>query len=331
MLVTDRDILIADYCVKSFSLVRDMDFRLAVFCNWITPANRAKYFPAWRRAFPFVDIIEPDWMTEERRPGGVSGYGYGLEGPYERCEVPWDRELPTFKSRFCATVDADFEVLHPQFLQAMIEQMSGSMTAGFMATDRFEKGNFTYPGWYDTVLNARANTWCCIYRREALSCKVSHLYYQEPDEPTPDAPNPNAWDSSGLKQMAMRLIHGYREALLAPGFWPHFIHYGAFSKNKNLDATNVATYRMLSILRKIGYEQILGSTSHREHQLRLTNFLMPTGIRITGSEDVARLAAIAYEHYFGQVDRTNPEKNCKLAPVNEPYAGRVAGQSGKEV
>jgi hypothetical protein len=107
--------------------VSGVDFRLVVYCNWITSVNRAKYFDKWRKSYEFVEILEPAWMTEERRPSGVSHYGYGVEGPYERCEIPWDRELPGFQSRYCATVDADFEILNPGFVHELLARGAASI------------------------------------------------------------------------------------------------------------------------------------------------------------------------------------------------------------
>ena len=35
MIVTDKDILIADYTIRSYSLIKDFKFRLIVYSNWV--------------------------------------------------------------------------------------------------------------------------------------------------------------------------------------------------------------------------------------------------------------------------------------------------------
>jgi hypothetical protein len=307
MIVTDRDVLIADYSIKSFSLLGDLKFKLMVFCNWVTSPNRARYFEKWRRCYPFIEIIEPEWMTEENRPGGASSYGYGLEGPYERCEIPWDRELPKYKSKYYATIDADFEILNPEFINVMLDKLEKSATAGWIGTDQTMDRYYTYrdiPG--KNMLHSRIDTWCAIYKRETLACNVSHLYYEE--KSSDEDVNDDIWDSSGFTQLAMRYIHGYQELCISRDFQYQFIHYAAFSKNKHLDESNIDMYRQLMILRKIGHEQLLDARVYSEYKVRLQDLLRQVKTDFPHTENVSQLATRAYSQIFRHVDNSNPYK-----------------------
>jgi len=55
MIVTPRDVVIADYAVRSYAKIKDVDFSLLVYSNYLLPEQKAYYFPRWE-AFPFVDI-----------------------------------------------------------------------------------------------------------------------------------------------------------------------------------------------------------------------------------------------------------------------------------
>ena len=57
MIVTPRDLVIADYAVHSYAkLVGHVDdFRLLVYSNYLLPEQKAHYFPGWGQ-LPFVEI-----------------------------------------------------------------------------------------------------------------------------------------------------------------------------------------------------------------------------------------------------------------------------------
>jgi hypothetical protein len=306
MIVTDRDALIADFCIKSFSLLRDLKFKLVVYCNWMTSLNREKYLEKWRKSYPFVEIVKPEWMVEENRPR-ASCYGYGLQGPYERPEVPWDRELPKYKTKYYATIDADFEVLNPEFLYVMLANLEKSSAAGWLGTD--ETIDRAYTGYeYEgkNIIHSRIDTWCAIYRRETLACKVSHLYYEE--KSLEENVNIDLWDCAALKQLALRYIHGYQGICLSRHYQHHFIHYAAFSKNRHIGETNVELYRYLMVLRKIGHEQLLDARVYSEHKLRVQDLLRQLKADFANTESVSQLATRAYYRIFSHVDNSNPYK-----------------------
>ena len=55
MIVTPRDVVIADYAVRSYAKIRDLDFTLLVYSNYLLPEQKAYYFPRWE-GLPFVQI-----------------------------------------------------------------------------------------------------------------------------------------------------------------------------------------------------------------------------------------------------------------------------------
>lgn len=108
-----------------------------------------------------------------------------------------------------------------------------------------------YDSYSDEVicLNERWNTWFCIYKREALQCNVSHAYYEEL---LSGKVRRNAWDDAGYFQKALKDDCGFDLAVLDSKYQPCFIHYGGFSKNVDINESNVTMYRRLQILRKNG-------------------------------------------------------------------------------
>jgi hypothetical protein len=243
MPVTDRDAVIADYAIASYRKIKGIPFRLRIYSNWLSPAVKQHYFPRWRR-HPFVDLMENEWQREAERPRGE-----GLEGPYFKCGQLWDSELKKIETPYHATVDADFEILDGRFVNAMLDALDADPKLIAMSTDyspRDERYYDTYNAEY-IQHNERWHTWFCIYKREALAFPVSHLRHVEAESGAPK----NVWDEGGYFQKAL-VDRGYRLAALDRRFRDCFIHYGAFSKNKDITRTNVAAYRRIRIFRKTG-------------------------------------------------------------------------------
>jgi len=245
MIVTDPDIVIADYSVKSYARIKDIPFKLIVYSNWISSGLKQRYFPAWRN-FEFVEIVENEWQADDNRPKGPN-----LEGPFELYDTIWDRELRKIQTPFHATVDADFEILDARFISVMVAQLEANPHLVAMSTDYSPRDPMRYDSYSNEVicLNERWHTWFCIYKREALRCPVSYAYYEELGT---GAVRRNAWDSAAYFQHALMEFYGYELAVLPPQYQLCFIHYGAFSKNRHIDETNIGLYRQLQILRKRG-------------------------------------------------------------------------------
>src|SRR5262245_20444576 len=120
MLVTPRDAVLADYAVRSYASLRGVDFRLQVYSNYLLPEQKAYFFPRWER-LPFVTVQRNDHHDEDLGAIKQSIGAEKLEGPFEYCDSVWDRELRQIDSQLIASVDADFEVLQPRFVHAMLE------------------------------------------------------------------------------------------------------------------------------------------------------------------------------------------------------------------
>jgi hypothetical protein len=245
MLVTDRDIIIADFAVRSYQKIKDISFKLRVYSNWISADLKQKYFPAWR-LFDFVEIIEYEWQTDDKRPTDRR-----LEGPFELCATVWDRELNKIETPYHATVDADFEILDSKFIPVMLAELDSNSNTIAMSTDYSETKPSVYDSYSDETisLNERWHTWFCIYKREALNCNVSHAYYEEI---VSGSGKRNVWDETAYFQKALKEDLGFELAVIRSDFQHCFIHYGRFSKNTDINESNVNIYRQLQIINKIG-------------------------------------------------------------------------------
>src|ERR1700736_2015803 len=133
MLVTNRDALIADYCVKSYQslhnkLKDEIPFVLYIYCNCLDDATKQKYVPRWS-AIDCVEIFDNhDKMGNIKiRAGETITSPEGIDrvrgGWCETSDELWTSELKNFKTDYIATVDADFEILRPDFIRYMIEAL----------------------------------------------------------------------------------------------------------------------------------------------------------------------------------------------------------------
>jgi hypothetical protein len=246
MIVTPRDAVIADYAVKSYRKLRNLDYALVVYSNYLLPEQKRFYFPRWERN-PRVRIVRNEHHDLDIEAIKSRIDSEDLEGPFEYCDPIWDRELPKIQTAYVAQVDADFEILNPRFVYYMIDalghdpQLIGYSTDYSPPAVTFEP----YKGHY-IILNERNHTWFCIYRREAFALsQVSHAYYRE--ELTASSIRVSGWDSSAWFQKSLR-DQGWRFDYLHGRFRRDFIHYGAFSKNTLVTRDTVATFRRVALV-----------------------------------------------------------------------------------
>src|ERR687883_830843 len=195
MIVTPRDAVIADYAVRSYARIRNLDFTLLVYSNYLLPDQKAYYFPRWQR-LDFVEIAANPQHDDDLASIRGRIDADRLEGPFEYCDPIWDRELPRLDGSLIATVDADFELLHPRWVPRMLAAFRDEPRLIGFSTDYSPRREHFESFTGETImLNERNHTWFCIYRREAFSLtSVSHAYHQEirPDQ----AIRRDAWDSS---------------------------------------------------------------------------------------------------------------------------------------
>lgn len=275
MLVTNNDCMFGNYAVNSFEKIYNKldseskeKFVLYVYLNSLTTENKKKYVQQWQK-LPYVTCF--DNSTKE----GIANLKAGdriisLEGinrvrddSNENYDELWTSELPKFKTDFIATVDADFEVLNPDFYFYLMTQLqladclvaSTSYSQSSLCFDTFSNRNI--------YLHERNHTWCCIYKRMAFDLsKRSHFYYETQ---TNDG-KIHAYDSAAYFQQELREHREFKFVHLPNNFLSSFIHYGAGSKNKSINHGNVAFYRFIMILCNIGL--IYGA-----NQSRLTSLI----------------------------------------------------------
>jgi hypothetical protein len=247
MLVTPRDAVLADYAVRGYrKLLGQADFRLVVYSNYLLPEQKRYFFPRWQR-LPYVEIRRNDHHDPDVEAIRSRVNAERLEGPFEYCDPIWDRELPLLDGSLIATVDADFELLHPRWVPRMLAAFQADpRLIGFSTDYSPRREHFESFTGETIILNERNHTWFCIYRREAFSLAgVSHAYHQEirPDQ----AIRRDAWDSSAYFQKALR-DQGFVFRHLEEQYRHDYIHYGAFSKNTTVTRKTVGWFRTFALL-----------------------------------------------------------------------------------
>jgi hypothetical protein len=246
MIVTPRDAVIADYAVRSYAKIKDLDFTLLVYSNYLLPEQKAYFFPRWERSH-FVEIAANPQHDAEILGMRERIYADALEGPFEYCDPLWDRELRKINTDFVASVDADFEILRPAFIRKMIDQMKAEPDLIGFSTDYSPTGVMHEPYNGNTiVLNERNHTWFCIYKRKAFErSQVSMAFHREMLVGAPI--ERNCWDSCAYFQKSLR-DQGLRFAALDASFRRDFIHYGAFSKNTTVTRETVGLFRRMALI-----------------------------------------------------------------------------------
>jgi hypothetical protein len=256
MLVTNRDCVVAHHSILSYrKLWKTYDsFVLEVYANCLKAEEKARYFPEWQK-LPYVSIRDNEANRKLVRRKGArflspEGRPFQYEGSCEHYDEVWTREHQLAKTPFWATVDADFELLAPQFILEMMNTLRADPGLAGISTDHGATADV-----FDTYskevirLNERWHTWCCIYRRETgrYLREVSSFYWETI---LPEGLR-HAFDSYAKFQQHL-IRAGYRMASLPGRFQNQFIHYGAFSKNKSVSEKNAFLYRHLAIAAKRG-------------------------------------------------------------------------------
>lgn len=245
MIVTPRDVVIADYAIRSYSKIRGLNFRLLVYSNYLLPEQKDYYFPKWS-ALPFVDIARNAQHDADIAAIGARVNAERLEGPFEYCDPIWDRELRPIQTPYVATVDADFEILRARFVDLLMRRLRAEPDLVAMSTDYSPTDVVYEPYTGNTiVLNERNHTWFCVYRRQAFEVSdVSQAFHREMLVGAPV--ERNCWDSCAYFQKSLR-DQGLRLDYLHGQFRRDFIHYGAFSKNTTVTRDSVRVFRWLAI------------------------------------------------------------------------------------
>jgi hypothetical protein len=290
MLVTQRDHAIAHHAIRSFSKVWHADhpfahrFRLLAYLNCLAPAAKPA-FEDVRHDLPWLDIFDNAPGVAGRvfakddmilSPEGVARI---REGPFENCDELWTRLLTRFPTTYVGTVDADFEVLAPDFFFWLLDSLERDDTLAGASVEH-SPTQVRYETYSDqwVLLNERWHTWFCIYRTRCLRMvSSSHFYY----EYRLKNGMLHAYDSAALVQEELVKKHGYRFCALPAEYHYSFIHYGASSKMKrDLSPQALRRYRRALLLSEKGL--LRGHRWQRRRLARVVNkVIAATAARVT--------------------------------------------------
>jgi hypothetical protein len=262
MLVTNRDTYLASYSIKSYQklipVLTDYNWKLVVYLNCLKDEFKRTYVEEWKK-FDYVEIVDNDEFInrDELIPGNIvkseEGWTKNIEGIYELCGVVWTREFKKFKSDYWATVDADFEILSPDFVIAAFKMLEENNKLVAVSSDYSDNQHvFESFSKENIIAMMRYHTWFCVYKKEAQKCMSSHFYYKEIIHGIR-----LSFDEGAKFQWDLREQFGYEMKAVDIKYHTSFIHYGAFSKNCSLDTPRkVYLYRKISIL---SYRGLLGN------------------------------------------------------------------------
>src|SRR5690349_564402 len=92
MIVTPRDAIIADFAIRSYARLKNLDFVLVVYSNYMLPEQKEYFFPRWEQ-HPFVHVERN--AHHDANLGNIRDrvQADALEGPFEYSDPLWDREL----------------------------------------------------------------------------------------------------------------------------------------------------------------------------------------------------------------------------------------------
>lgn len=257
MIVTNRDIFVADACIQSFrSLYRkyhkDLPFELLIYANGITTSLKEKFLSKWAY-YPFVKCKAYDF-DDQFKPGQLISCKDGtasklIEGPYKPGAVIWDDELPLIETPYFCTIDADFEIFKPNFLFHMYMELKSNSALGGISSD-FTPTQPYFDSYSNSqiIFHERWNTWCCMYRKEVNTCKASHF-----GRKVQHSDGEHSYDDAAYFQECVQKELGLKFTSLDDKWQKDFIHYGAFSKNRDLKGyIPTLIYRILARMKKNG-------------------------------------------------------------------------------
>ena len=262
MLVTDPCALIADYAIRSYRLLAraNVDFRLRVYGNCLSPLVRDRYFPRWQK-YPFVELddnrahVTDDYPQTGYVVTSPEGVSHPLCGEWETCATIWMRELSRLPTPFVATVDADFELLDPAFAIQALERLRAAPDLAGISTSYGPDRPVHYETYSQRTvfMHQRWDTWFCIYRKAVWDGGASPYYYEK----TESDGTVHVYDACGYLQNAL-LAQGWRFEAVSPECQNQFIHYTSFGQNQNVTTRTIAAYRRYRILMHRGLIPRLG-------------------------------------------------------------------------
>lgn len=258
MLVTQRDLLIADYSIQSYKKINPekLCYKLLIYANCLTNQQKQKYFKKWQKN-QFVEIYDNE--DKVKKSNFVKGeLIYSPEGiarirdeASENYDELWSTELKKLSTEFHATADADFEIIKPDFIYKMIEYLDQHQNTIAISTDYSPTQYNIYESYSNQAVNLweRWHTWFCIYRKEVFKCNTSHFFYVTNGENN----LPTYFDSAAFFQKKLQENFGWELKCIDSKYQHQFIHYEAFSKNITISQKKIYLYRKLRIINKVGF------------------------------------------------------------------------------
>lgn len=258
MLVTPRDAIIAEYAIRSFlklrKVLQNYDWKLQVYMNCLEDAQKERMHQL-ESSFDYLELVDnSEYIKKEdiipRQKvlfEGISTRPY--EGKYEIGCVVWEREFRKMNTDYWCIVDADFEILKPEFVKYAFEQLERHSDLYIYSTDGSNEETKVYNTYTgeDVLSKPRCDTWFCIFKRECLRC-ITPLYYHE----VIHNGEKWVWDDTGKFQEDLQrsgdckcdYIDIMKPEELRNKYVYQYIHYGAFSKNVSIKTMrDVRSYR----------------------------------------------------------------------------------------
>lgn len=270
MIVTEPSVPIADFCIRSYKKLKrsNFSFELVVYGNCISPQTWTRHFEKWGR-LDYVRLMDNNAYLSDSYPIAgerivtPEGILRPLEGPFELGATIWTRELPRIQSPFIATVDSDFEIFCPDFIEQAHRMLNEDSTLAGVSTD-YSPDN---PHFHNTYLNTthflrrRWHTWFCLYRKECLQGNISHHMFIEKE--ADKEIGLKMYDDAAFLQEKL-IQRGWKFDVLPESYLRQYLHYVAFSKNTMINSNNIRLYhRYMTWMRRgliprLGFEAAKG-------------------------------------------------------------------------
>lgn len=252
----DRDIFIADQTISNFNKIQNINFCLNIYNNYVNEDLTIKYFNKWKR-YNFVKIIKTNPLIRKKIIKD-SEFNH-FQGNFDPVGNIFDEELVKLKSDYICIIHPDFEIIKPNFIYYMINELSkDTHLVGYsckvylrkrflsqkLPSEIINKKNYINRQYQDFFLIYKKNI---IKKFKNISFKFKYKII--------DNNNAEVWDTNSLFQQNLYKF-GYFINALGNNFSDNYIHYGSFAENTILGSKGVFFYRNLYKLSTFGLFKI---------------------------------------------------------------------------
>jgi NADPH-dependent 7-cyano-7-deazaguanine reductase QueF-like protein len=285
MIVTNRSVYIADYCISSIIKVSDIlskDYQVIfkIYLNCINQEKYGKYIAKWEKN-KYTEICFSELTPEDFTfTNGIYKAKNGKEYIYPmEFEEPFDKTYKATKANYFISVDSDLEVLNPILVIDMLNYMEAHPDLPIFSTDRTEtRKYFDFYSKDEIILHERNDTWFLIfnnnYKVNDISCHPVDFYIKPNGEKIFFQFGKDKWteyiknckkqngqrqvyDGTAWLQQEIRSNYPFETISIKdihPKYDNLYIHYGAFSQNNSINSPfKIKIYRHLTIRKKIGF------------------------------------------------------------------------------